>query len=76
MTKMLGERGYSLVMTDGTRTEFRARDAAHALTRAQDILPRGCSAALCEDGVPLAEISFSPEGYWSVSKPDSASARC
>jgi hypothetical protein len=65
----LSGRNYALVLEDGSRKEFKAQDAAHALVRAQAILPHGRAAALCEDGVPLAEISYSTEGFWAVSKP-------
>lgn len=75
-TSKLGQRKYALVLKDGSRQEFHAQDAAHALRHAQAILPEGLAAALCEDGELLAEISYSPQGYWAVSKPSSAEAHC
>jgi hypothetical protein len=69
-------RSYALVFKDGSRNEFSAPDAAHALKLAQEILPIGRAAALCEDGELLAEISYSSEGFWAVSKPNPATAHC
>ena len=69
MTKMPTGREYALLFKDGSRKEFRAADTAQALSLAQAILPQGLAAALCEDGVPVAEIAYSAEGYWAVSKP-------
>jgi hypothetical protein len=63
----LGQRSYALVLNDGSRKEFAAEDAAHALQMAQAVLPKGRAASLMEDGVPLAEISYSPNGFWAVS---------
>jgi hypothetical protein len=64
----LGRRNYTLLLNDGTKDEFLAADAADALKRVQTLLPKGGSASLMEDGAPLAEITYSPEGFWEVSK--------
>lgn len=63
-----GRRSYALVLKDGSKKEFSAEDAADALRMAQAVLPEGHSAALVEDGTTLAEINYSPTGFWAVSK--------
>lgn len=63
-----GQRSYTLVMSDGSRKEFSASDAAEALNVARGVLPLGRSASLLEDGIVLAEIDYAPEGFWQVSK--------
>lgn len=62
-----GRRSYALVLHDGSKKEFSAEDAANALQMARQVLPPGCSAALLEDGTTLAEINYSPDGFWAVS---------
>lgn len=64
----LGRRTYTLLLNDGTKAEFLAAGATEALERAQTVLPKGVSASLIEDGTPLAEITYSPEGFWQVSR--------
>jgi hypothetical protein len=66
-TRNRGRRSYALIMRDGARKEFLAADAAHALNLAQEILPLGRAAVLVEDGVVLAELDYSSDGFWAVS---------
>lgn len=65
----LGGRSYLLAVKDGWTEEFSAPDAAHALAMAQRMLPLGRHASLIEDGVTLAQLSYSPSGFWTVSPP-------
>jgi hypothetical protein len=61
-------RDYTLLMKKGgARIEFQAENATDALRHALSALPRGSSASLVEDGVTLAEISYSSEGFWTIS---------
>ena len=60
-------RGYELVLRkDGQKFQFHASDVSQALQHARRLLPPGASASLIEDGCPLAQVSCSSEGFWSV----------
>jgi len=69
MSRIRPGRGYSLVMKDGSRKEFRAIDVSNALSLARAILPVGSAASLCEEGKFVAEVTYSAEGYLAVSNP-------
>src|SRR5690348_2702073 len=43
-------------------------DRADAFAHAQRLVKDGRPATLFEDGVPLAQISYSPAGFWTVSE--------
>ena len=43
-------------------------DRADALAQAQKLVKEGRPATLFEDGVPLAQLSYSAAGFWTVSE--------
>ena len=60
-------RGYKLVLRkDGRTFQFMACSVSDALQQAKAVLPPGESASLFEDEAPLAQVSCSSEGFWSV----------
>ena len=73
MTMMARQSSYSLVFGDGAvSTELDAWDRASAFETAQRMVRNGRGAVLLEDGEPIASLSYSPEGFWSVSEPSAA----
>ncbi len=66
-------RGYCLEFADGSiAVELEAWDRASAFATAQRLVKQGRPATLLENGQAIASLSFSPEGYWSVSEPSAA----
>lgn len=60
---------YALGFADGTITaQLDASDRATAFETAQRLVKDGRPATLYEDGEPLARISYSPAGFWTVSE--------
>ena len=60
---------YSLAFGDGSvSVELEAADRASAFETAQRLARDGRPATLLENGVPLASLSYSPEGFWTVSE--------
>nr|WP_166178134.1 hypothetical protein [Altererythrobacter segetis] len=60
---------YALAFGNGAvSVELEASDRAGAFVTAQRIVKDGRPATLLEDGVPLASLSYSPEGFWTVSE--------
>jgi hypothetical protein len=51
---------------DAITIELEAQDRATALAQAQRLVKQGRPATLYESGVPLAQISYSPAGFWTV----------
>jgi hypothetical protein len=47
---------------------LEAPDRASAFETAQRLVKDGRPATLFEDGAPLATLSYSPEGFWTVSE--------
>jgi hypothetical protein len=63
----LGER-YALAFANGAiSVSLEAPDRASAFETAQRLVKDGRPATLYEDGAPLATLSYSPEGFWTVS---------
>lgn len=59
---------YALVFGDGAvSVEIDVYDRADAFARAQKLVKEDRPATLYEDGVPLAQIGYSPSGFWTVS---------
>ena len=59
---------YALVFGSGAiSVELDVHDRADAFAQAQKLVKEGRPATLLEDGVPLAQISYSPAGFWTVS---------
>lgn len=64
---------YALQFADGAiAVKLDAWDRASAFETAQRLVKLGRPATLLEDGEPIAHLSFSPEGYWTVSEPSAA----
>ena len=59
-TLVFGEGAISVELVD-------VHDRADALAQAQKLVKEGRPATLFEDGVALAQISYSPSGFWTVS---------
>jgi hypothetical protein len=53
---------------DAITVELEVSDRAAALAQAQKLVKAGRPATLYEDGVPLAQLSYSPAGFWTVSE--------
>jgi hypothetical protein len=53
---------------DAITVELDAWDRASAFATAQRLVKQGRSATLLEDGESIARLSYSPEGYWTVSE--------
>ncbi len=59
---------YSLAFGEGAiSVALEAADRASAFETAQRLVKDGRPATLLENGVPLANLSYSPEGFWTVS---------
>jgi hypothetical protein len=59
---------YTLVFGEGAvSAELDVHDRADALAQAQKLVKEDRPATLFEDGVALAQISYSPAGFWTVS---------
>lgn len=59
---------YTLVFGEGAiSVELDVHDRADALAQAQKLVKEDRPATLFEDGTPLAQISYSPSGFWTVS---------
>jgi hypothetical protein len=70
----LGGR-YGLAFADGAiSVALEAPDRASAFETAQRLVKDGRPATLYEDGAPLATLSYSPEGFWTVSEAGAAAA--
>jgi hypothetical protein len=66
---------YSLGFGEGAITvTLEAEDRARAFETAQRLVKDGRPATLYEDGTPLALLSYSPEGFWTVSEVGAAAA--
>ena len=60
---------YVLAFGEGAvSVELEAPDRASAFVTAQRLVKDGRPATLLENGVPLASLSYSPEGFWTVSE--------
>ena len=60
---------YALAFGHGAITvELEVHDRADAFAQAQKLVKEGRPATLFEDGEPLAQISYSPAGFWTVSE--------
>jgi hypothetical protein len=60
---------YALAFGEGAvSVELEAPDRASAFVTAQRLVKDGRPATLLENGVPLASLSYSPEGFWTVSE--------
>jgi hypothetical protein len=60
---------YALAFGEGAiSVEIEAPDRASAFETAQRLVKDGRPATLLEDGAPLASLSYSPEGFWTVSE--------
>ena len=60
---------YALAFGRGAvSVELEAMDRASAFVTAQRLVKDGRPATLLEDGHPLASLSYSPEGFWTVSE--------
>lgn len=60
---------YALSFGEGAiSVEIGAYDRAGAFAQAQKLVKEGRPATLFEDGVPLAQISYSDAGFWTVSE--------
>jgi hypothetical protein len=60
---------YALAFGEGAvSVELEALDRASAFVTAQRLVKDGRPATLLEDGHPLASLSYSPEGFWTVSE--------
>jgi hypothetical protein len=60
---------YSLAFAEGAiSVALEAPDRASAFETAQRLVKDGRPATLLENGVPLANLSYSPEGFWTVSE--------
>ena len=68
MDRRLAAR-YTLAFGQGAiSVELEAADRASAFVTAQRLVKDGRPATLLENGVPLASLSYSPEGFWTVSE--------
>jgi len=66
---------YALAFGEGAiSAELEAADRATAFATAQRLVRDGRPATLLEDGVALATLSYSPEGFWTVSEVDGEAA--
>jgi hypothetical protein len=66
---------YALAFGEGAVSiELEAPDRASAFETAQRLVKDGRPATLLENGVPLASLSYSPEGFWTVSEVFGAAA--
>ena len=52
---------------DAVTVELDVHDRADALAQAQKLVREGRPATLYEDDVPLAKLSYSEAGFWTVS---------
>lgn len=60
---------FALTFGDGAvSVELEAADRASAFVTAQRLVKDGRPATLLEDGLPLASLSYSPEGFWTLSE--------
>ena len=60
---------YALGFGQGAITvELEVEDRADAFAQAQKLVREGRPATLFEDGVALAQISYSPAGFYTVSE--------
>jgi hypothetical protein len=60
---------YALAFGQGAITvDLEVHDRADAFAQAQKLVKEGRPATLFEDGEPLAQISYSPAGFWTVSE--------
>ena len=60
---------YALAFGEGAvSVELEAPDRASAFETAQRLVKDGRPATLFENGVPLASLSYSPEGFWALSE--------
>jgi hypothetical protein len=60
---------YALAFGEGAiSVDLEAGDRASAFATAQRLVCDGRPATLLEDGLPLASLSYSPEGFWTVSE--------
>ncbi len=60
---------YGLAFGDGAiSVELEAPDRASAFETAQRLVRDGRPATLFENGAPIASLSYSPEGFWTVSE--------
>lgn len=53
---------------DAISVELDVLDRADALAQAQKLVKVGRPATLYEDDRPLAQLSYSPAGFWTVSE--------
>jgi hypothetical protein len=61
---------YELVRTEtGERTQFQAANVSDALLHAQSLMSEGEPATLAEDGIVLAHLTCSSNGFWGVDTP-------
>ena len=58
--------------TGAISVALEAQDRATAFGTAQRLVKDGRVATLLEDGAPLATLSYSPEGFWTVSEVSAA----
>jgi hypothetical protein len=66
---------YALAFGEGAiSVELEASDRASAFETAQRLVKDGRPATLLESGIPLASLSYSPEGFWTVSEVFGAAA--
>lgn len=67
--------GYTLEFGDGSiSVDLDAWDRASAFATAQRLVKEGRPATLLEHGVAIASLSYSPEGFWTVTDTTSAAA--
>ena len=66
---------YALAFGEGAVTvELEAPDRASAFESAQRLVKEDRPATLLEDGVALAQIGYSPAGFWTISEQPSHAA--
>lgn len=67
-SRRLADR-YALAFGEGSiSVELEAPDRASAFETAQRLVRDGRPATLFENGAALASLSYSPEGFWTVSE--------
>jgi hypothetical protein len=60
---------FALAFGEGAvSVDLEAPDRASAFATAQRLVKDGRPATLLEDGLPIASLSYSPEGFWTVSE--------
>jgi hypothetical protein len=66
---------YELAFGEGAiSVALEAPDRASAFESAQRLVKDGRPATLYEDGAPLATLSYSPEGFWTLSDAGASAA--